>query len=61
MFEYSWKRKDFSEIRGQLLRMFAVIPGHLFNRLPVGNIGWSSVGLTKKMPLPKDLSDYFKK
>lgn len=55
MFEYSWGRKDRKEVFGQIIRIFATIPGHLFQRLPIGNTGWSNIPLTKKMPLPKDL------
>jgi hypothetical protein len=55
MFEYAWRRKDYKEVWGQTLRMMATIPGHLFGRLPTGNIGWSTVPLNQKMPLPEDL------
>lgn len=55
MLEYAWKRKDFKELFGQIIRMAATIPGHLFGKLPVGNIGWASVGIFERMPIPEDL------
>lgn len=58
MFEYAWKRKDFHELGGQVLRLIATVPGHLIKRLPTGNIGWSTVGMFQKMPIPEDLKKY---
>lgn len=57
MFTYAWKRKDYSEILGQTLRLTVTIPGHLLGRVPMGNIGWTSVGLLEQMPLPEDLKN----
>lgn len=59
MFEYSWRRKDWSEVRGQLLRMIATIPGHIFRKLPLGNTGWSNIGLMQKLPLPEEFKRLF--
>ncbi|MEW5683316.1 MAG: DUF3703 domain-containing protein [Pseudomonadota bacterium] len=33
-------RRDAREIRGQLLRLIATIPGHLFGWVPIGNTRW---------------------
>lgn len=55
MFQYSLKRRDFKEIYGQILRLIVTAPGHLLGRVPVGNIGWSTVKLTQTMPVPDDL------
>lgn len=55
MYEYAWKRKDYKEVRGQLLRLLVTIPGHILKRLPSGNIGWSTIGLMETRPLPFDL------
>lgn len=55
MMEYAWARRDYREFYGQILRAVVTIPGHLLGRVPVGNIGWSTVGLMEKMPIPKDL------
>lgn len=59
MFMYSFGRRDYKEMRGQLLRALLVVPGHVLRILPRGNTGWSSVGLTEEMTLPKDLEKYF--
>ena len=55
MLEYAWSRKDGKEIYGQIIRGLATVPGHLFGKLPRGNTGWSSVPLTKELPVPSDL------
>lgn len=61
MFKYSVNRKDFNEVGGQVLRLLVTIPGHLFGKVPVGNIGWATVRLTETMPVPEDLKHiYFK-
>ena len=59
MFKYSWDKKDRKEVLGQIIRMAVTIPGHVFNRLPLGNTGWSNVPLMKKLPLPKDFAPIF--
>lgn len=58
MLEYSYERKDFKEALSQLLRMLLTVPGHLLNRIPKGNTGWSSIGLNQELPLPEDLKKY---
>lgn len=60
MLEYSWKIKDWIEVWGQVIRLMASIPGHLFKGLPRGNTGWSNIPLRESMPLPKDLEKIFK-
>lgn len=59
MFKYAFKKKKVPEILGQALRLAVTIPGHLFGKLPSGNIGWSNVGLTEKMPVPEDLKEIY--
>lgn len=59
MFEYSWSRSDWKEICPQIIRMAATIPGHMFKKLPKGNTGWSSVGLTQEIALPEDFKKLF--
>ena len=44
------------EIRGQLLRLIATIPGYLFGWVPKGNTGGANVSPVKPMPLPADLA-----
>jgi hypothetical protein len=55
MLQEAFSQKNISEFLGQLVRLFLVVPGHLFNRLPVGNVGTTRVSAFKSMPLPKDL------
>ncbi|WP_408096349.1 DUF3703 domain-containing protein [Peredibacter sp. HCB2-198] len=55
MFAYALKNMDLKETFGQLLRLFVTIPGHMMGRVPRGNIGWSTVGLTEVMQVPEDL------
>jgi hypothetical protein len=58
MLVYSLRQFNFNECMGQLLRLFVTCPGHLFGRVPQGNIGWSSVALTEELPIPEDLKEY---
>lgn len=44
------------EIRGQLLRLIATVPGYLFGWVPKGNTGGANVSPVKPMPLPTDLA-----
>jgi hypothetical protein len=55
MFEYSWKRNDSLEWLAQLTRMLMTIPEHMFKKYPIGNVGWSSMGLFENKPMPNDL------
>ena len=59
MLEYAKSRKDWREVKGQIIRILATIPGHLFKTIPKGNTGWSIVPLTEKKPLPDDLKKLF--
>lgn len=57
MFLYALLKCDFKEVFGQMLRLVVTIPGHIFGKVPRGNIGWSTVGLTEVMPIPDDLKE----
>ena len=57
MFLYAILKSDFKEVFGQMLRLVVTIPGHILGKVPKGNIGWSTVGLTEVMPIPDDLKD----
>ena len=59
MLQYAFIRSDIKEIQGQLLRMAATVPGNLFKKLPIGNTGWSSVGMLEHMSIPEDLKILF--
>lgn len=52
-------RRDPREIWGQLVRLAATVPGHLFGWLPIGNTGGADVSPLKPMPIPVDLQPYF--
>lgn len=60
MFKYACHKKDMKEVSGQLIRLLVTIPGHIFGKVPQGNIGWSNVGLTQEMPIPEDLGKILK-
>lgn len=57
MFFYAISKEDLREISGQLLRLAVTVPGHLFGRVPKGNIGWATIGLTDEFPIPDDLKE----
>lgn len=59
MLVHACSRRDIKEIKGQLVRLIATVPGHVFNKLPRGNIGWSSVSMFERMDIPSDLEPYF--
>src|SRR5690606_32429538 len=55
MFWFALSQLDFKEVAGQILRLLVTLPRHLIGRVPKGNIGWSSVGLTQEMEIPEDI------
>lgn len=60
MFLYACFIFDKKEIFGQILRLIVTVPGHMLGKVPKGNTGWSSVGLTQTLPLPEDLKPFIK-
>ncbi|PZQ56355.1 MAG: hypothetical protein DI570_21110 [Phenylobacterium zucineum] len=52
-------RHDRREVWGQVLRLAATVPGHLFGWVPIGNTGGADVSPLKPMPIPADLTRYF--
>lgn len=54
------RRRDAREIRGQILRLIAVVPGFLFGWIPKGNTGGANVSALKPMPIPDDLAPLLK-
>lgn len=56
MLKVGWRRGDWHEVRGQLLRLPAAM---LLSRLwvPAGNSGGSNVSPFQPMPLPEDLAE----
>lgn len=54
------RRKDGREIRGQVMRLVAVVPGYLFGWIPKGNPGGANVSALRPMPIPEDLRPLLK-
>lgn len=54
MLKVGWKRRDFVEITGQILRIVGAL---LFSRIwvPIGNTGGARVPPFGSMPIPEDL------
>jgi hypothetical protein len=50
---------DWGEVRGQVARLLAVLPGYVFGWVPVGNPGSARVSPVMPMPIPDDLKVYF--
>lgn len=61
MLRVAQQRRDGREVRGQVLRLAATVPGHLFGWLPIGNTGGANVSPFKPMPIPADLTPYFER
>ncbi len=57
----AYKDKNIREFLGQLIRLFLVIPWHIFHRLPIGNIGTTRVSAFTPMEIPEDLRYLFPK
>ena len=55
MLRAAWQLADGRELRGQLLRLALVPLGHLFKRLPMGNIGRANVSAFAPMAVPADM------
>ncbi|MBG53068.1 MAG: DUF3703 domain-containing protein [Parvibaculaceae bacterium] len=60
MLKIGIRKTDWREIRGQVLRIIAVIPGYLFGWVPKGNTGGAGVSALKPMPIPDDLAALLK-
>lgn len=59
MLRVALARADRREVRGQLLRLVATVPGHLFGWVPLGNTGGADVSALRPMPIPVDLQPHF--
>lgn len=59
MLRLARRHGDPREIRGQIARLFAALPGYLFGWVPVGNTGGANVSAIQPMPIPPDLAPYF--
>lgn len=57
MLRFAIRRRDWSEVLGQMIRIILAPLGSLTGRLPVGNTGRSNVSAFAPMPIPADLAD----
>ncbi|WP_084164361.1 DUF3703 domain-containing protein [Rheinheimera texasensis] len=48
-----------AEIRGQLLRLLAVLPAYLLGWVPLGNTGGANVSALRPMPIPPEFRPLF--
>jgi len=55
MLRIALRRRDKGELRGQAIRLLAVIPGYISGWIPKGNTGGANVSALKPMPVPTDL------
>jgi len=55
MLTFALSRREWREVRGQLLRLILAPLGALAGRIPLGNIGRASVSAFLPMPIPDDL------
>jgi hypothetical protein len=53
MLALAWRTRDWNEVCGQLLRVGLLPLGHLLGRIPVGNVGRSTVPVTQAMEPPE--------
>jgi 7,8-dihydropterin-6-yl-methyl-4-(beta-D-ribofuranosyl)aminobenzene 5'-phosphate synthase len=59
MLRIAVKRREGKETVGQVIRIFATVPGYIFGWVPVGNTGGANVSAIKPMLIPSDLQTYF--
>src|SRR5690349_7457060 len=55
MLRLARESRDWGEVAGQVLRIALLPIGHLAGRIPVGNIGRSTVAVTKVMEPPESV------
>lgn len=60
MLLFAAKTRDSGEVLGQLFRLGLVPMGHLFQRLPLGNIGRANVSAFRSMSVAPKLSELIK-
>ena len=61
MLKLGWKKKDWREIFGQLLRIVGASTKTPFGIYPAGNTGGSDVWFFKRMPIAADLQEILDK
>lgn len=55
MLKFAAAQNDIKEVAGQVVRLALAPLGALTGRIPIGNIGRSTVSAFKPMPIPEDL------
>lgn len=55
MASFAWRRRDLSELLGQIPRILLAAPGSWSGRAPRGNTGGASVGIFTPMEITADL------
>lgn len=58
MLKVGVRQRSGVEIKGQILRLIATVPGYIFGWIPKGNTGGANVSPLKPMPLPEDLAPH---
>ena len=53
MLHLARETRDWGEVAGQVLRIALLPLGHLLGRIPLGNVGRSTVGVTRVMDPPE--------
>ncbi len=56
MFEWAWKRRDYREMFGQVIRLAGAATKTALGFIPTGNTGGTNVSPIKPMPVPDDLA-----
>ena len=57
MLGLGWQTRNWTEIRGQIVRLLLVPLGHAVGRLPLGNSGRSNISAFQPMPVRQDIAD----
>lgn len=55
MLAFALSRREWREVRGQVLRLMLAPLGALLGRIPLGNTGRASVNAFRPMPIPEEL------
>lgn len=56
MLRLGFRRRDLTEVYGQVMRVLLAAPGSLSGRYPLGNTGRARVPATAPMPVPPELA-----
>lgn len=56
MLRFAWRRRDFRELRGQVLRVFGAATKTFIAWVPSGNTGGAKISPFQSLPIPPDLA-----